>query len=372
VPNLAVPELVDGPLLKAVLSQNLFTRMLCLERKRSERSGRRLVLMLLESPTLLRRDQSSARDKILISLSRSTRETDITGWYREASILGVLFTEIAATGTSIVDILSRKVDRALHEVLGINQLGAIELSFHVFPDDCLDQSPGRRAFSILYPDLANEIDVKQVSIVAKRCIDIVGSLSLILVLLPVFVLLAAIIKLTSRGPVLFRQKRLGQYGEAFTFLKFRSMYAKTDHSIHEEYVKRFISNQADSEQQGSSQPFYKLKCDPRITRIGGFLRRTSLDELPQLFNVLTGRMSLVGPRPPLPYEFQSYAVWHRRRLLAVKPGITGVWQVEGRSRVKFDDMVRMDLQYARDWSLWLDIKILLRTPRAVLTGSGAY
>ena len=179
------------------------------------------------------------------------------------------------------------------------------------------------------------------------------------------------IKLTSKGPVLFRQVRLGQYGKKFTFLKFRSMYVNTNSAIHEEYVKRFIAGSPDSELSGNGQKVYKLIADPRVTPIGRFLRKTSLDELPQFINVLKGEMSLVGPRPPVIYEFERYDLWHKQRLLAVKPGITGLWQVDGRSRVKFDDMVRLDIRYARTWSLWLDLKILLQTPRAVLSGDGA-
>ncbi len=123
---------------------------------------------------------------------------------------------------------------------------------------------------------------------------------------------------------------------------------------------------------GGHRKFYKLTNDPRITRIGGFLRKTSFDEIPQFLNVLRGEMSLVGPRPPIPYEVESYDIWHRRRLLGVKPGITGLWQVAGRSRTTFDEMVRLDLQYAKSWSFWLDLKILLQTPRAVVAGDGAY
>jgi lipopolysaccharide/colanic/teichoic acid biosynthesis glycosyltransferase len=124
--------------------------------------------------------------------------------------------------------------------------------------------------------------------------------------------------------------------------------------------------------KGSPDGVFKLTKDPRITRVGAFLRRTSLDELPQFINVLKGEMSLVGPRPPVPYEVEAYDLWHRRRLLEAKPGITGLWQVMGRSRVNFDDMVRLDLQYARSWSPWMDIKILARTPVVVILGDGAY
>jgi len=151
------------------------------------------------------------------------------------------------------------------------------------------------------------------------------------------------------------------------------MECGNDASIHREYVKRFIAGEADPAGISHTQNVvYKIQDDPRVTRVGKFLRKTSLDELPQFINVLKGDMSLVGPRPPIPYELEGYQIWHRRRVLESKPGITGLWQVNGRSRLKFDDMVRLDLQYARTWSLWLDIKILLRTPRAVLFGTGAY
>ncbi len=187
-----------------------------------------------------------------------------------------------------------------------------------------------------------------------------------------FALIALAIKLTSSGPVLFRQERIGQPGKKFRLLKFRSMRTNCDSKIHEEYVKRFISGQvASGENDGEGQVF-KLQGDPRITRVGAFLRKTSLDELPQFWNVLTGSMSLVGPRPPLEYEFKAYNVWHRRRVLEIKPGITGLWQVEGRSRTQFDDMVRLDLRYAREWTIWLDLKILLQTPAAVISGDGAH
>ena len=151
------------------------------------------------------------------------------------------------------------------------------------------------------------------------------------------------------------------------------MECGNDSRIHREYVKRFIAGEADPARVNYGQnAVYKIQRDPRVTSVGKFLRKSSFDELPQLINVLKGDMSLVGPRPPIPYEMESYQLWHRRRVLESKPGITGLWQVNGRSRLKFDDMVRLDLQYAKTWSLWLDIRILLRTPRAVLFGAGAY
>jgi lipopolysaccharide/colanic/teichoic acid biosynthesis glycosyltransferase len=207
--------------------------------------------------------------------------------------------------------------------------------------------------------------------VTKRLIDVLGSLSLLVLLSPVFLAIAAAVKLTSRGPVLFRQKRIGEHGTPFTFLKFRSMYINNDSSQHKEYVRQLIAGQAAKQTNGEGEGIFKLTNDPRITTVGSFLRRTSLDELPQFINVLRGDMSLVGPRPPVPYEVEAYATWHRGRLLEAKPGITGLWQVQGRSRVGFDDMVRLDLRYARNCSPWLDLKILVQTPRAVIAGNGA-
>jgi lipopolysaccharide/colanic/teichoic acid biosynthesis glycosyltransferase len=153
------------------------------------------------------------------------------------------------------------------------------------------------------------------------------------------------------------------------------MFDGNDPRIHREYVSQLIAGKADvakSNGNGSNGSLYKLTGDPRITPVGKFLRKTSLDELPQFWNVLMGDMSLVGPRPPIPYEVLSYDTWHRRRVLEAKPGITGLWQVTSRSTATFNEMVRLDLEYARTWSLGLDIKILLRTPRAVLSGNGAY
>ena len=207
----------------------------------------------------------------------------------------------------------------------------------------------------------------------KRGIDLLGATMALVVLTPVLFAVAIAIKLTSRGPVLFRQKRIGQYGVPFTCLKFRSMHAVNDAHIHKDYVTRLIAGRIDHEPSGSNgKAVYKLTNDPRLTPVGAFLRKLSLDELPQFLNVLRGQMALVGPRPPVPYELEVYDVWHRRRLVEVKPGITGLWQVNGRSRLRFDDMVRLDLQYATTWSVWLDIKILLRTPHAVFSGEGAH
>jgi lipopolysaccharide/colanic/teichoic acid biosynthesis glycosyltransferase len=357
-----------------VLPQPLFTKFLRLERKRTERSRRGFVLMLLDLGKLpSRRKDDDALAKIVDALSQSIRETDLTGWYKDRAVLGVIFTETASVAEgSLVKILSVKVTEALYRALTVGQINEIRLTFHIFPEDWDDDSPDGPVNSSLHVDLAQGFSKRTVSLQAKRMLDIVGSVAAILACLPVFIAIAAAIKLTSKGPVFYRQVRLGQYGRKFTFLKFRSMYFKNDPSIHQHYVKQFIAGGVDAPRNDEPAKPFKLVADPRVTAVGGFLRKTSLDELPQFFNVLKGEMSLVGPRPPVTYEYEYYDLWHKERLLAVKPGITGLWQVDGRSRVTFDDMVRLDLRYARAWSLWLDIKLLLRTPYAVLTANGAH
>lgn len=205
----------------------------------------------------------------------------------------------------------------------------------------------------------------------KRALDIVGAIAGLILLSPILLLTAILIKATSRGPILFKQTRLGYEGKHFTFLKFRSMYHHCEDRAHQEYVKSLIRGNNGEINNGShDKPFYKIKNDPRITTVGGLLRKTSIDELPQLWNVLIGDMSLVGPRPPLLYEVQEYQRWHYRRIFEVTPGITGLWQVSGRNRTTFDEMVRLDLFYARNWSLALDIKILFKTVKVLFMPDG--
>src|SRR5581483_8028800 len=354
-----------------LLSQDLFSKMLNLERKRSERSCRGFVLMLLETRSLLKSTDRSTLNAVLSALSSSIRETDIRGWYKADAVVGVIFTDVAvSTGVSVANALLAKVTTVLGKTLRIDQIREVRLSFHVFPELSDQNGPGATLDPLLYPEIISENKTRTISRVVKRSMDIAGSLSLLCVSSPLLIAISTLIKLTSPGPVLFRQERIGQGGRRFTFLKFRSMYHANDHAIHQQYVKELITGTATAQPTAkSTKTVYKLTNDPRITPLGKFLRRSSLDELPQLLNVLAGEMSLVGPRPPVPYEFDCYETWHRRRLLEVKPGITGMWQVEGRSTVKFDGMVRLDLQYARSWSPWLDLKILWRTPKAVVVGA---
>ncbi len=358
-----------------VLAEDVFRRIFCWERKRAERSGRCFLLMLVHVESILQANQSErALSEIVSALSSSTRETDLAGWYREGAILGVIFTEVREGNWEALENLTpAKVMASLRSKLSPGRLDQIHISFHSFPENWDKSSLGRLANAKLYPDLFERDEARKFSHFVKRSMDIVGSIVALILCCPLFVVISLAIKLSSKGPILFKQERVGRYGLRFTFLKFRSMECNNDAGIHREYVKRFIAGEADPARVSHTQNVvYKIQDDPRVTGVGKFLRKTSLDELPQFINVLKGDMSLVGPRPAIPYELEGYQVWHRRRVLESKPGITGLWQVSGRSRLKFDDMVRLDLRYAKTWSLWLDIKILLRTPRAVLFGAGAY
>lgn len=362
---------------REVLEEELFKRMIAVERKRTERSAKPFLLMLLEAGEhQTGENNGSILGKVIAALSTATRETDVIGWHKNHSCVGVMFTQLVVLDQkSLLSAMLSRVGSIVRDSLNFEQFSQINISFHFFPDKWDHDVPQRPSNPALYPDLPRGDNLGKLFSITKRIMDISGSLLMLAVCLPLFLLIAITIKVTSKGSVFYRQQRVGQYGKLFTFLKFRSMYVNNDPSIHRDYVIQLIGGQAQCHpSNGSSHPIgiYKLTNDKRITRVGVFLRRTSLDELPQLLNVLQGEMSLVGPRPAIPYEVDAYQTWHRRRILEVKPGITGLWQVYGRGRVKFDEMVRLDLRYAREWSPWLDLKILLRTPRAVIHGAGAY
>jgi lipopolysaccharide/colanic/teichoic acid biosynthesis glycosyltransferase len=358
-----------------VLDEKTFRRMIAIERKRTERSKEPFLLMLLDASGQAGAEPNGASlDNMASSLLASSRETDIVGWYKERTTVGVMFTGLGVNDKkSVLSTILSRVKFMLRDDLILKQFNQISISFHFFPDDWDHANSGSPSNPTLYPDLTSPGRGKRSLLLVKRTIDIAGSALALALCSPLFLAIALAIKVSSKGPVLFRQQRVGQFGQCFTFLKFRSMYVNNDHFIHQKYVTELIANEGKGESpKRDGKSVYKLKDDKRITRVGKFLRRTSLDELPQFINVLMGQMSLVGPRPAIPYELAAYQTWHRRRVLESKPGITGVWQVAGRSRVRFDDMVRMDLRYAMAWSPWLDLKILLLTPLAVIRGSGAY
>jgi exopolysaccharide biosynthesis polyprenyl glycosylphosphotransferase len=345
----------------SLASEPLFRRLLGLERRRCERSEERFALLLIDLERAGHSLSRSGMDEIAYAIAGAMRETDITGWYEDGCAIGVILTTLKDTDRGTIEaIVVERTKAVLAAFLDAKQLQTVKISCHIFPEDEFSNEIFYSHEHQIRPTTRRPASI-------KRAIDVTGSLAALIVLSPLLVLIAVLIKMTSKGPVFFRQKRKGQYGHDFMFLKFRSMYVNNDPEIHREYVRKLIANEVQD-----SGGAYKIKNDPRVTSIGRFIRKTSLDEIPQFINVLRGEMSLVGPRPPIPYEFETYSLWHRRRILEVKPGITGDWQVHGRSRTTFDEMVRMDLRYIRNQSIWLDLKILLKTPFAVISGAGAF
>jgi len=360
-----------------VCGENIFHAILHSERKRTERSEKPFLLTLIETNKITLADSyPEILEHIISVLLSSKRETDICGWYEHGYKLGMIFTDIDSIDAQEAgEVISSKIRRILSESIPSEIMDSVSIDFYFYPEKFDNTSEKVNLFErTLYPDVDHDNQKKRNEYFTKRVIDLIGSSLAILLFSPLIIFISILIMITSKGPVLFRQERLGQFGKKFTFLKFRSMHVDCDDAIHRDYIKKLITENKASEENGAGGqgPVYKIRNDPRITPIGAFLRKTSLDELPQFLNVLRGEMSLVGPRPAIPYEFENYDTWHRYRLLQVKPGITGLWQVTGRSSTSFDEMVRLDLKYIHEWSLWLDFKILLLTPLAVIKGKGAY
>ena len=350
-----------------IAPESAFLQTLRREVRRTERSGRPFVLALVRGDAFGEENGWRIVRNLAAALASSTRETDWLGWYEQNETLGIVLTEIGEANDSKLELLAQKISWAMQQAVSEEEFASLRLVVRWFP-----QHSNRREDDgwegDVYRDLHRRQGPKATEDLAKRAIDVGGSLVALMLLAPVFAVIAVLVRLTSRGPVFYCQKRVGQYGKLFNFYKFRSMYLNNDPGLHREYVTQLIDGAKHVQQPNG---MYKLVNDPRVTRVGRFLRKSSLDELPQFFNVLRGDMSLVGPRPPLPYEFERYRTWHRRRVLEITPGLTGLWQVKGRSRTTFDEMVRMDLHYARTRSLWMDIKIILQTPAAMFAGTGA-
>ena len=342
-----------------VLSEVLFGDALVRERRRADRFEQAFAVVLFTVRVDTGSESRSAR--LTSALSKTAADTDIVGWYKRDAMLGLIRPLAAAAPQETAISLAARVRR--------------ELEAHLEPEDlsscsilCEIHSPVAASSPLV--DAASQRKPRHAARdAAKRLLDIVGSIALMTVLSPIFLIVSALVKLTSRGPVLFPQERVGSGGRPFTMLKFRTMQVNADPRVHQQYVENFIQS---GDVTGASERVFKIVDDPRVTPIGHFLRRSSLDELPQFWNVLKGEMSLVGPRPPLPYEVARYKSWHRRRIFDAKPGLTGLWQVTGRSRTTFDEMVRLDLRYARTYSVWTDLKILMATPKAVISGKGAH
>jgi lipopolysaccharide/colanic/teichoic acid biosynthesis glycosyltransferase len=216
-------------------------------------------------------------------------------------------------------------------------------------------------------DVGHSRPSRRASAVARRALDLALTLPFLLVFAPLMLLIAALVRIDSAGPAIYRQRRVGLDGREFEVNKFRSMRSDADCKRHRDYVNQLIGTAG---AEPGEEGLYKLAVDDRITRAGRFLRRWSLDELPQLWNVVRGEMSLVGPRPVIPYEVECYPDWYHARF-AVKPGLTGLWQVSGRNEKTYEEMVELDIEYARRRTLWLDVKILARTAWVVVTHRGA-
>ena len=356
-------------------SEPEFHQLLYIEQKRSERSKRPFVLMLLDVTGHIDDPQyGQFLQGVKSALSGCLRDTDMRGWYRVDSLIGIIFTEVQVLNEKVKRGLLRKIHGQLGLSLEPDDLKKIRIFLHVYPEE-IDENGKRNGLNNVFDPKSSppKVSSRKHSDLVKRCIDLSGSVIALMIFSPVFIAIAVAVKMTSKGPVIFRQTRVGMHGQPFTFLKFRSMYIDRDENPHIDYIKKFIDGKpVEAGGADEKREVYKLTKDPRITPVGRWIRKTSLDELPQFINVLKGEMSLVGPRPPLPYEFDLYDTWHKRRLRQVKPGITGLWQVHGRSSTTFDDMVRLDLKYVDERSLWLDIKILLKTPAAVFSCKGAY
>jgi lipopolysaccharide/colanic/teichoic acid biosynthesis glycosyltransferase len=344
------------------MDQQCFIGQLRLEKLRSQRSGTALSLLILSLTNSID-DKSKGICGLLKSVQSKMRESDSLGCLDKVTI-GVL---LPYTDDKSAEMIKHKI----MESCSNHCLSAVAATY---PDDIFDSllNKGCITSDALGLMVENSSHPFGFPLHIKRMIDIVGSITALLILSPLMLFTAAMVKVSSPGPVIFRQNRVGHKGIPFTFYKFRSMRTGASDQIHREYVQKLINGGHSAINNGSKQtPLYKIKSDPRVTPVGRFIRKTSIDELPQLYNVLKGDMTLVGPRPPLPYETENYQAWQLRRILDMKPGITGLWQVEGRGRTEFNEAVRLDIRYVKKWSLLLDLIISCKTIKEVLYCRGA-
>ena len=280
---------------------------------------------------------------------------------RESGACEVIIAEPNVSGDALFDVMMRSGRRP----------GGVE--FRIAPSlfNCLPRKTEIDQIGALPMIRLFREPLSSAARITKRAFDIALASIALMILSPVWLVVALLIKFDSEGPVFYTQERVGMDGRLFLFYKFRTMRADADDSLHREFQRKFIEGRPEANFGDPERPVYKIPTDARVTRIGRALRRLSLDELPQLLNVLRGDMSIVGPRPPIPYEVEAYELWHRKRL-DMKPGLTGLWQVSGRNSLPFEEMVRLDLFYIENWSLLLDLKIILRTLPVMLRGDDAY
>lgn len=355
-----------------ILDEGLFHDVLIIERKLAERSKKPFMLLLLDIHYIMCQGINLTIIKKLRKVFiLSNNEINLKGWYNHGNVLGIIYREITTNNKELV---LKKIRENMIKEFSEEIADKAKITCILFPQNYNNQLD-KQEIKYFYPELLDKITISTSSIIIKRIIDLLGSLIAFIFFSPFFILIPILIKSTTRGPIFFKQKRIGLGGKTFTLYKFRSMYVDNDQSTHKEFVKKFIKDSGkpyNNFSVASNNKIFKIINDPRITPIGKLLRKTSLDELPQFFNVLIGNMSLVGPRPAIPYEIQEYSYWHLYRIFPVKPGITGIWQVEGRSQISFENMVRMDIKYIQSWSPLLDLKIIFKTPFSVFTFKGAH
>jgi lipopolysaccharide/colanic/teichoic acid biosynthesis glycosyltransferase len=367
------PELLAEP-----ISGRAFVRYLQFEKRRAERRETPLSIVLFRIDAAA---DDPARDRQALAevVQDSKRSTDILGRLGDGSI-AILLLDTDRQGTEAF------VSKVTGKTAGITFSAATG----TYPDQIFENI--RHAGEVLPESevVWREEDDRSRSLEKrlKRALDLTAAMAGLIVLSPVMLLTALAVAATSPGDIIFRQVRLGRRGVPFVLYKFRSMRSDADDGIHRQYVTDVIRSgggKGGSAKGGGAvgggggtaadaadKPWTKLSIDPRITPIGRILRKSGLDELPQLFNVIKGDLSIVGPRPPLPYEAEQYKAWHLRRILEMKPGITGLWQVEGAQGCSFNEMVRMDLRYSRHWSLLLDLKLIFKTIPVLALRKGAH
>jgi lipopolysaccharide/colanic/teichoic acid biosynthesis glycosyltransferase len=361
-------RVVEPSPLDATLPRDLFLHDLKREMRRADRTQAPLSMVMFQISDRFWL-QSPHAGELLDVLHGQTRETDALGHVGD-QLIAVLCPDTDAAGAQTL--IQKIQGQAVHVRYTVQA--------STYPDDVFQQ------WATGLPERANHGSALRANVQQherqggywlKRPLDVLGALLALLLFAPLMAVVALAIAWTSPGPIIFKQQRVGFGGRTFNFYKFRSMVVNNNDSAHRAFAAQHIlassaAPAAAPDAATNAQPrVYKLKADARITRVGRFIRKTSIDELPQLFNVLKGEMSLVGPRPPLPYETAVYQSWHLRRLMTVKPGMTGVWQVEGRSSVTFNEMVRMDLRYIRQCTLRHDLTLLFKTIAVVVLCKGA-
>ncbi len=344
------------------MDETLFRDALVRERARAERFEEPFVVARVS------RDGhgaiADAWDRTVEAVSAAATPGDLIGWFEARAVIGIIRPAVSRAGDPGVRAAAADATRRDLEQRLAGTVAGCSVTTDVY-DPAQQTMP-----AWLLTDLSRQrTAIEAIRAVVKRAVDIVGSAAMLVLLAPLMVVVAVLVKVTSPGPVLFRQERVGAGGRVFRMNKFRTIRADADATIHQRYVEMFI--EAGARKPGGEGATCKIVDDPRVTPIGRFLRRWSIDEVPQFWNVLIGEMSLVGPRPALPYEVAHYKPWHRRRFDAT-PGMTGLWQVSGRSRTSFDEMVEIDLRYARNHTILNDLSILAATPRAVWSGRGAH